>query len=290
MSKILILAIILILGSSVFIPSISASTFQSYTHEQATETSLPNDQIFKEISHIATFSADFGAISWIGWKPNSENLAITYEQDNKIRILNTNTGKVERVLEVASSVGGIRSIAWSPNGDLIACSVNDPNDNIYIWDLSHDDKNLPLTITHSGQRSAISWSPDSKQLISVGAFGSEQNHWKVSIWNVSSGKEEYHFQDFNGSPVIKALWSPNDDNRIATITQIKNVFGLQIRDKYFQVLNNFPIQSENLVLLTSVYWTPNENKLVGASCDPVSGACFLWIWDIQTDKVLQPFH
>ena len=241
--------------------------------------------------YINSFGENFGSIIWVGWRPRSGDIAILYEQDTSIRILDANTGKLKLVIQPPTVIGGITSIGWSPDGKYLACSIVTSPNAIYIWDLSLNVLKDPLVLHHIGQQASFSWFPNSHQLVSVGAFGQYQGQWKLFVWDITQNKPITELEA-SDNPIVKVFVSPDGKTLAAFTRNGEGYSDLQLRDttnfKIVKMLQKSPIGGETTFISGEVSWSSDGTKLVGTLCAPITGACYVWVWNITDDQVSQP--
>jgi WD40 repeat protein len=100
--------------------------------------------------------------------------------DGTIKIWDSNTGTLERTLEVGKPAGGSCSLAVSPDGRLVAAGT--VNREIKLWSLA-DGTPLRSLAGHAGAVGAVAFSPDGRVLASGSADKT------IKLWDAASGRE-----------------------------------------------------------------------------------------------------
>ena len=144
----------------------------------------------------------------IVWSPDGKFLAGS-GMDTQVRLWNTETGTLDRTLEVFGDHGSIRSLAWSESG-LLAAGTSQGL--IILWNI---DETTPKRIieTNQGAINSLDWSAEG-----VLASGSESN--TISVWDQYSDEPIKVFSD-NYGEATRVSWSPSgqlasstSDNRV----------------------------------------------------------------------------
>lgn len=119
-----------------------------------TATPLPNQTLdYKRLLQIPPIRIhDYPApVAWLGWSPGAKWLSVVYEDDHKIRLLDSTKGKMEYSVDVPeATVRGAFNLAWSPDGKYLAGSFDityAPNSILKIWSVLDNSAKLINTIT-----------------------------------------------------------------------------------------------------------------------------------------------
>ena len=145
---------------------------------------------FSSKKTITTFPND-APLTALAWSRDGKLIA-SGGIDGKIHVWNTLTGK--NIFNPSDYGGKVTSLAWSPTSSTILVSgSSDPSDSqVHIWDTTKGDAENPI-ITYrknAGGVNGIAWSPDGKEIASVGNGGT------LRIWDVATGYDFSVYQDY----------------------------------------------------------------------------------------------
>lgn len=241
---------------------------------------------------LAAYTGHTDTVTTVAWSPDGKYIA-SGGNDGTIHIWEATTGNriyiyaghLHMVDNQASAT--ITALAWSPDGQRIAsCGSYRPDPTkdqflptVQVWEalsgkliVTYPGHN-PRDPTHSNTTSAVSWSPDGKQIVSAGAFDNT-----AKIWNAQTGETVTIYVHL--STVSQAQWSP-DGTYIATGSSTNSIFVWNARGD---------------LLVTSPYtayyyqngfaWSPDGKNLITSGND-----YNLHLWDmaikneISTDQV-----
>jgi len=237
---------------------------------------------YRKLFQIAAIRVhDYPApVAWLGWSPDGKRLAVVYEDDHKIRILDAMTGQYEYAFEVPEATArGSLDLAWSPDDNRLAGTfdiADVPNGLIKIWKLTDDSAQLTNTINRPGDRiGGIVWSADGTKLASV-HFSDVVNDDVLSIWDAQTGML-YATKEH----VAAALWSP-DGKKLLILSE-----SLHIADPdTFQALAEFPHTTPPEEPSGYMIWSADSTTVVGTMCELARGdLCHLWAWNLSTNSL-----
>ncbi|MEP7289825.1 MAG: hypothetical protein ABI947_29090 [Chloroflexota bacterium] len=283
------------LGLGTFCVMIFAFIFSfrpSQSQANATPTPFQAISHYEKILNIPTLDSIHSPSSaHVNWSPDRENLAVTYDYSGTIRIVSSDTGALRFTLETPAQAAGysVGYSQWSPNGKSFAAAVDRPVQNILIWDLSGSSVKAPLIISQTGEQPTFSWIRDGKELLSTGFMAQPSNAWWLFRWNVTDGRLVKKIRTDNARKIFVSY----DGRKIATLTRAQEVHSpylLQIRDvETFEIQRIFPDENDSFDLQSVVSWNTDNNQLAGASCNSISGTCYLWLWNTQDNQLRKPF-
>lgn len=125
--------------------------------------------------HVSTNTQRMGGIHAIALHPNMKNV-VSVGQEKKVTFWELNKTDPVRMISPAHD-GEACSVAISHSGQLVATGGTD--DMVMLWDMSSGTL-LAEGSGHSGSVVGLTFSPDDRQLISVGEDGN------AMVWNVYS--------------------------------------------------------------------------------------------------------
>lgn len=192
-------------------------------------TPIPTIQVWNALTgdQLATYRGHTSEINSLTWSPDGNLIAsadgdmmgITGASSNTVHVWEVATGHTRFIYHGHPDPVG--AVVWSPNGQLIASGggsennmqASNPNNNtVQIW---KPDSDKPLLIYHGhiGPVKTVSWSPNSKFVVSGSGYnGSRINAGLVQVWDVVSGKTLLSYQGHNHQyySVTAVAWSPDD--------------------------------------------------------------------------------
>jgi WD40 repeat protein len=248
------------------------------------------DKTFKLILEIVPPTNNTHAVIVTEWSPDGKQLAVIYEDERIIRILDAANGKGMFTLAIPDALTFLGSLhlAWSPSGKYIAASFDIPKPTIKIWELSNHSGTLVTTIKRLGYASdELQWYPDDSKLIQATILEDEEN-WEIYVWERVTGKLLYNEE---GTRIAKL--SPDGKKIINWGTQ-NNESKLRVVDSTtFQTLIWLPdpIVRDFFLILGFVTWQKNSRTVAGFSCSSVASMnCVPWLWDTQTNRIERIFY
>jgi WD40 repeat protein len=253
----------------------------------ATESPAPPAQ-YNEILRIAPITRQGRTIrvAWLEWSPDATRIAIVYEDDHAIRILDAKTGKAQFSIDVPEATSqGALALVWSPDSKHLAgtfdITYGTLDGIIKIWQMEERSSRLARTIRRPGNRtSSICWSPDGTRLSST-HFSSAIESNVLSIWDAITGV----LVATKDSTSIGA-WSP-DGKKMVGYAGKKGKLQIISTDT-FQVSSEFPEKTDE-PFSGRVAWAPDNNSVLGAKCRR-GDLCRLWMWNIQSNRLFQNFE
>ena len=123
--------------------------------------------------HVATNTQRMGGINGIALHPNMKHI-LSVGQEKKITFWELNKSDPIRMISPAHS-GEALCVVTSNSGELVATGGTD--DMVKLWDMASGEL-LAEGQAHSGHVKALCFSPDDRQLVSVGMDGN------AMVWNV----------------------------------------------------------------------------------------------------------
>jgi WD40 repeat protein len=122
-------------------------------------------------------------IQSLRFSPDGRTLA-TVEGDHKIRLWDTQTGRLEQTFEGHND--HIWSIAFAPDGKTLVSTGQDQT--IYLWDTRTGERKRTLA-GHKGMVFSVAFSPDGKSLATGGAIREgDKVTGEILLWDVHSGE------------------------------------------------------------------------------------------------------
>jgi WD40 repeat protein len=226
------------------------------------------------------------SVAWIAWSPDAKKLAVAYEDEHTIRIMDSAAGKVRfAILVPEATLPGALTLAWSHDNKYLAGTFDiSPGGNggvIKVWEIAETSARLFLTIKRPGNRtSPILWSTDGTKLVST-HFSADQQSGVLSIWDARTGKlletkERTSIGAFGSSGAKFVVY-----NHIIEKLQMVDAIT-------FKVLSEFPDNSED-GRTRGITWTSEGSIVAGLKC-PRGDLCRLWTWNVKTGKVFKDFE
>ena len=131
--------------------------------------------------------------------------------DDTIRVWNTINGQVLRTFDVNRMYSNNHAIAFSPDGRTLAKGTE-------LWDIHTGQHKTTLKWHHSDRVQAMTFSPDSKMLVTTTRRGN------VRLWNPASGKQvALLYQGVETTSQNPKVAFSSDSNKIAAIVSARNV-------------------------------------------------------------------
>jgi WD40 repeat protein len=253
-------------------------------------TSASTQVAFKLLLEITPPQNNLSVVAWVSWSPDGKKLAVIYENDRVIRILNSANGKLLFSIAIPNMItwGERIHLAWSPSGKFLAASFDIPTPKISIWEIK-DETATPLTsIMRSGSDSdMLQWYPDESKLIEA-LFLLDKEQWEIFVWDRATGSVIY-----NETKTRIAQLSP-DGKRFIDWGTLNNESKLRVVDSAtFRTIAWLPdsIVPDLNLILGFVSWQKNNRLVVGFSCSsPATMNCVPWLWDTRTNKIVKVFN
>ncbi len=247
---------------------------------------------------LSTYSSRFGGSSYgdVTWSSDSTKLTATfvhvdigkYGIDYEEETWDAITGETFCIMPVPDTYYAIQ---LSPNNKYIAASTNDGS--IKIWDtttreLKHTYQShsggSSQTIWSSGSTSNISWSSDSKRIIST--FGKT-----IEIWDVDAGETLLTLNRSTDPNIVDVDWSPHSKYiGVRRDTPKSDNTTLEILDAAsFKTLRSISIIQK---IPNERYWSSNSNKIYWSPNDKYIAAVTLVgvkVWDVLSGNDLYTY-
>ncbi len=214
--------------------------------------------------------ADDGEARCINWAPDG-NMFSTCGQDGLVKIWATSSGTLLHTF--ADHDARLGSVCWSPCGRWLASAdwrrsikIRRTDDWQVEWEIDQQ-----LDGAKAGGNSTIAWSPDSKQLATVGESG------EIAIWNLSEGQKTLKVRSIEAhTSVIRCVaWNPRG-SRIASGSEDCTV-------KIWDAKTGRELMSldGHNRMVWSVAWSPDGQRLASTG-DHSSLISKMRIWDATT--------
>ena len=200
----------------------------------------------------------------------SGQLLMTYAGNSQAGMQTTGVGPLIRLNMPTSGGSGSGVTAWCPDGSLMATSFFSPGSNyIQVWNTATGKMLLQYNGHHDFIQS-ISWSPDSKYIVSTSVDGS------IQLWSVRTGQKVLDIEE-HARNVITAAFSP-DGQRIA-YTDNDAVKIIDAQTGKLLLTHNGPNDRFGLTVLS---WSPDGSSIASAG-DHIE------LWNTATDKTYYTF-
>ncbi len=197
-------------------------------------------------------------------------LLMTYTGNSQARIQTGGGGPLAMLNIPGSGGSGSGVTAWCPDGSLMATSFFSPDSNyIQVWNTATGKMLLQYNGHHDFIQS-ISWSPDSKYIVSTSVDGS------IQLWSVRTGQKVLDIEE-HARNVITAAFSP-DGQRIA-YTDNDAVKIIDAQTGKLLLTHNGPNDRFGLTVLS---WSPDGSSIASAG-DHIE------LWNTATDKTYYTF-
>lgn len=244
------------------------------------------------ISKGDTSSNRLSNVAKANWRPQHNEIAITFGESSDIIIVDGSTLVEKRILKSPAKVApslGVSDFAWSPNGYYLASAFED--DNLDIWSVGDPKATSLLSIQYKGRTPSLSWSADSTKI--AVAWGDDENR-RILIYDAATGTLLQTLQD-DKNRFKWVMWSP-DGKYLLSYTST-NIHLEDWQHRYilwdaqtYQKVKQFgdTIGSENSPERTAV-WSPDSAMVVGTDKIDASGAKSLWLYDMASGELSRPF-
>ena len=260
MNKKLVLAVLLLLSTSIVSAEVDVNYFGEIMTSEHNEDTLSVDwspdgtkfvssswtggvQIWDANGNILyNFSEEATEIWTVKWSPDGTRIASASAGDDTVSIWNASNGEEISVLTHSTAW----SLDWSPDGTKILSG--NTNGQLTLWDLATETPILNLG-NHTGLISCIEWSPDGTKIAS--------GHWPgiVAIRNASTYEIIDTYSSANQD--VQALsWSP-DGTKLA--------FGGH--GDYFTIIDTLSGSRIDVPIYDGIWgisWSPDGNKIATA--------------------------
>ncbi len=171
------------------------------------------------VKHVLVDHEDLGRHSRIydvAWSPDSTRLAVVAD-DSILRVWDVAAESIEMSIDVRSRM---HSVAWSNDGQYVAVGCRDGVVRVLQSDDLTSHRHLER---HSDWVNAVAWSPNGKELLSVGG----DSDCTVRMWDVDSSSVLWKRSHFDY--VLHCCWSP-DAEMVASCSNDGEVKVLNARD------------------------------------------------------------
>lgn len=200
-----------------------------------------------------------GAIRDVSWQLNGDMFAVA--STHGIWVYRSDFTDVVHLATDSNLV--FNDIEWSPSGDhLVAVSQSGQQD-VVLWSLNMEQEVWYSTVLSDGTN-AVSWSPDSTQLVT--ALQNSDGTNGVAFWNVETGEQTRAF--LSAQPINALAWSP-DGTRLAVSStesiQILDIATGEIIQVWDDKADTMKWSPDGTILATAyrvdAYETPRTNSL-----------------------------
>jgi hypothetical protein len=281
------------LGSSAQVSQSKADPTQ-----ESTSTPVQNLRFIKLLQIAPVFTKGFPRLPLlVVWSPDAHYLAVGYQGDEYIRILDGVTGAERFTLQSPGFVQYF-SLVWSPSGKYLAGSFNtvfnSPLKNskgvIRVWEISTESARILSTFTRPPANAdpLITWSTDETKLAGS-SWSHEQEIDSLRIWNVKDGALLTERENMSID-----LWSPDGRKMLIAIPDNEDKWEIQIVDgETLKPLLKFPKQDagrETSVFINS--WSGNSRYVAGISYGPEGDNLVsrIWTWNVEMDSFKDDFE
>jgi serine/threonine protein kinase len=205
------------------------------------------------------------AVNAVSWSPDGTRIA-SAGTDKSVLVWDAATG--QRVFSYHGHTQAIMALAWSPDGRRIASGGEEKT--IHIWDpvkgtntgffasLFPSGRGTSLFARHTQKVNAVSWSPDSRYIVSVGSDRTLQ------VWDANNTKASPIFIYRSSSPGLNTtMWSPNG-RYIAAGGNDKSV---QVWNMTTRNPNSISTYLGHNGYVMSVAWSPDSTRIASTGVD-----------------------
>lgn len=142
------------------------------------------------------------------FSPTESVLVVAGRKENQynqtIKLFDTETG--ELIMQLFEDEEAFpTAVAFSPDGEYVACGISNADQGITIWEVATGE--VYREIKHDADVSAITWSPDGKEIAGGGIDK------RVTVWDVKSGEVELELSAMDG--YVSAIDISDDGNYLA---------------------------------------------------------------------------
>jgi WD40 repeat protein len=204
----------------------------------------------------------------VAFHPNHNNnhLAASAGKDKKIKIFNTETGAMRKIL--ITNHGDIQEISFSPGEgkSMAVCFEYRGSGMIAVYDVEAGEE--MCTMRKQEPVRSISYSPDGKMLASGG--------WDkaLRIWDVATGKEAMVSMKGHTKIIQSVVFSP--DGKLVASGSVDHTVRIWSMETGKRALDPLRAHKDTV---RSVVFSPDSKLLASASLDET-----LRIWDVSTGK------
>ena len=236
---------------------------------------------FAQLEPVWSQEHEAGSIHAVDFSPNSMLLAAS--SDDSATLWDVSTQSSVATLE-HDIIGYVLGVKFSPSGTMLVSitveydeTFNFIGSKLYLWDVNS--AQLIKTLEHSGELSAVSFSPDDSLLATGDVYGN------VQLWNVASGiaLDTLSINDDAGSMAgINSLAFSPDGTLLAGAAASFRLWEVSTRS----VVTT--IEEEGFETRVTVAFSPDSAVLVTGGvfrdpADPFSGAgTVLDFWEVGT--------
>lgn len=211
--------------------------------------------------HKLSLIGHTGEVTSVDFSPFGDTLAAVGENDNAVKLWNTQTGELRTTL--AGHQSSVTAIAYSPDGNTIATTRW--NRDAYLWDV-HTRKLKTTLKGPSYAVDSITYSPDGKTIVTTTAQKA------ICLWDAETGN---HIGTLLGHTewVASAAFSP-DGNILASGSRDKTIRLWDTNTK-----EHIATITGHTREVTSVAFSPDGKTLASGSYDKT-----VRLWEIHSGK------